>query len=130
MVVLASRRSILKLIRLIVAGGREFNNYSLLKNKLDFYLQNTDNKDIEIVSGKARGADSLGERYAKENNIKIVEFPADWDSHGKSAGHIRNTQMREYSTHLVAFWDGKSKGTANMIQIAKKANLVVVVVRY
>lgn len=118
------------MIKLIVAGGRDFKDYQLLKKTLDFYLQNTDNTNIELVSGKARGADSLGEQYAEENNIKVVEFPADWDGLGRSAGHIRNAQMRDYSTHLIAFWDGNSKGTAGMINIAKRANLKVVVIKY
>lgn len=118
------------MIKLIVAGGRDFNDYVLLKKTLDFYLQKVDDTNIEIISGKARGADSLGERYAEEHDIKVVGFPADWDSHGKSAGYIRNAQMRDYGTHLIAFWDGKSKGTKMMIELAKKANFRVVVVNY
>jgi predicted Rossmann fold nucleotide-binding protein DprA/Smf involved in DNA uptake len=71
------------MIKVIVAGTRTFNNYELLKNKLDEFLK--DIEDIEIVSGGARGADALGERYAKEKGYKVTYFPADWNRFGKSA---------------------------------------------
>lgn len=116
--------------KLVVAGGREFNDYPLLKERLDFFLMDVDIKDIEIVSGKARGADFLGERYAEENGILIKEFPADWDTHGKRAGYIRNSEMASYGTHCVVFWDGVSKGSKMMIELAKRKGLVVRVVKY
>src|SRR5690606_18174151 len=114
--------------RIIVAGGRDFNNYSLLKEKLDYYLQNL--ADIEIVSGGAKGADILGERYAKENGYPLKVFKADWDTHGKRAGVVRNKEMADYANYLVAFWNGDSRGTANMIELAKKQGLKVKIVRY
>lgn len=114
--------------RIIVAGGRDFNNYELLKSKLDYYLGNLDN--ISIVSGGARGADRLGENYAIEKGLKLAMFPADWNTYGKSAGFIRNKEMAEYSTHLIAFWDGKSKGTKHMIDLAKEYNLKTKIVLY
>jgi len=107
--------------RVIIAGTRDFNNYPLLCRKLDYFLQNLTN--IEIVSGCARGADQMGEKYAQDHGLFIKRFPADWDSNGKAAGPIRNTQMADYGTHLVAFWDGESKGTKNMIDTAKKKGL-------
>lgn len=113
--------------KIIIAGGRTFNDYHLLKSKLDIILSNL--TDIEIVSGACRGADILGERYAKEHNHGIKYFPADWTK-GKGAGFTRNNQMARYATHLVAFWDGSSKGTAHMIDTAKQYNLHVRVVRY
>lgn len=114
--------------RVIVAGGRDFNNYDLLKQKLDIYLANLNN--IVIISGKAEGADRLGEEYAKENNYKLVMYQADWNTYGKAAGPIRNRMMAEYSDYLVAFWDGKSKGTKNMIEVAKELGLKVRTVMY
>lgn len=113
--------------RIIVAGGRDFNNYSLLESKLDYYLSNLES--FEIVSGGANGADRLGEKYAISKGLKLVMFPADW-SLGKQAGYLRNKEMAEYSTHLIAFWDGKSKGTKHMINLAKENNLKVKVVYY
>lgn len=116
-------------MRLIIAGGREFNDYELLKEKLGHLLiNNTD--DVEIVSGKARGADSLGEKYAKEKGYLIKEFPADWNKHGKAAGYLRNKEMAEYATHCVCFWDGESKGTKHMIDLANKMGLELRIIKY
>lgn len=110
--------------KLIIAGSRDFNDYQLLKNSLK-------KKNIScIISGMARGADSLGVRYAKEHNIPLVEVPAKWDLYGKSAGYKRNLEMAEMATACICFWDGQSKGTAHMIDIAKKKNLLLKVVRY
>lgn len=120
----------MKKYRVIIAGGRHFTNYALLQSKCDALLKNLLQDEIEIVSGKAPGADSLGETYAEERGYSVAEFPADWNEHGKAGGHIRNAQMRDYSNYLIAFWDGKSRGTKNMIDIAKKAGLNVRVVRY
>jgi hypothetical protein len=108
-------------MKVIIAGSRDFNDYNLLKNNCDVLLSLT-KENIEIVSGGARGADSLGERYAQENNLELKIFPADW-SIGKGAGFIRNKQMADYSDALIAFWDGKSKGTKMMIDLAKKNEL-------
>lgn len=118
------------MFRCIVAGGREFNNYSLLKTKMDFALQNKVSEGITIVSGAARGADKLGERYAQERGYKIDSHPAKWDEFGKSAGYIRNKEMAQNADALVAFWDGKSRGTKHMIDLAKQYGLKVIVINY
>lgn len=76
--------------------------------------------DDEIVSGDARGADTLGARYGHLNGIPVIHFPAQWDTYGKAAGFIRNEEMAEYGDFLVAFWDGTSRGTAQMIQAMKR----------
>jgi CRISPR/Cas system-associated protein Csx1 len=117
-------------MRLIIAGGREFNDYELLKEKVDYFLSNKKNESIEIVSGKARGADSLGEKYANENGYKVKEFPADWNTYNKRAGYIRNEEMAVYATHCICFWDGESKGTKHMIDLAKRERLSLRVIRY
>lgn len=109
-------------MKVIIAGSRDFNDYDTLKKVCDFMLSRQD--EVEIVSGTARGADQLGERYAREMGYSIKEFPADW-SKGKSAGYIRNEDMAKYGDALIAFWDGKSKGTEHMINLAKKHNLKV-----
>lgn len=120
------------MIKVIIAGTRDFNDYAFLKRNLDYFLQgiNPNNEEIEIVSGNARGADKLGERYAKEHNLPVKLFPANWDKYGKRAGYLRNQEMANYSDMLIAFWDEKSKGTKHMIDIAKKQGLTVIVVGY
>lgn len=109
-------------MKIIIAGGRNFENYLLLKLKCDAILKNV--QVTEIVSGKATGADTLGERYAKERGYKVNPFQADWDKHGKSAGYIRNKAMAEYADCLIAFWDGKSKGTGHMINLANEGGII------
>ncbi len=112
--------------RVIIAGGREFDDYPTLAGvclKAPFVID-------EVVSGCARGADKLGERFANVGNLPLARFPADWTRYGKSAGYKRNEQMAEYATHLIAFWDGQSKGTKHMIDIATREGLVVLVHRY
>ena len=120
------------MIKVIIAGTRDFNDYAFLKKNLDYFLQgiNPNNEEIEIVSGNARGADKLGERYAKEHNLPVKLFPANWDKYGKRAGYLRNQEMANYADMLIAFWDEKSKGTKHMIDIAKKQDLTVIVVGY
>lgn len=114
--------------RVIIAGGRDFNDYDLLERKMDHLLSKISNTII-IVCGKARGADTLGEQYAKARNYQVAYYPADW-SIGKAAGYIRNTEMAENADALVAFWDGKSRGTKHMIDIANKKKLKVRIIRY
>ena len=110
--------------RVIIAGGRDFNDYALLKAKCDTILAE------KAASGAARGADSLGERYAREHGYALDSHPADWNTHGKAAGPIRNAQMANSADALIAFWDGKSHGTKSMINIAKKKGLFVRVISY
>lgn len=117
------------MFKLIIAGGRDFNNYDGMSKCLDRLLKNI-NDNIEIVCGMARGADRLGERYAKEHGYKVIYMPADWDLYGKSAGFKRNVQMAEYADALVAFWDGVSSGTKHMIETAQNMGLDVRVKKY
>jgi hypothetical protein len=114
-------------MKVIIAGSRNFNDYNLLKSSCDNLLTQFNN--IEIVSGTARGADKLGERYAREKGYSIKEFPANWNL-GKSAGYIRNDEMAQYSDMLIAFWDGTSKGTKHMIDLANKRSIKVEIVNY
>ncbi len=119
-----------EMIKVIVAGGRDFYDYGLLCNVLDYQLSRRTIDEVEIVCGMARGADLLGKKYADSRGIKVVEFPADWDTKGKAAGYVRNADMADYATHLVLFWDGESKGSKHMYDLANKKGLVVKVVRY
>ena len=116
----------------LVVGSRSFDNYSLMSKKLDKLLSNQ--KKVVIVSGGARGADSLAERYAAERRYPCKVFKADW-SIGKRAGFARNKQMHEYISSfehrgVVAFWDGKSKGTAHNFELAKQYNNPIRIVRF
>jgi hypothetical protein len=115
-------------MKIIIAGGRDFTDYAYLTEKVKHLLSEQTN--IEIVSGCAQGADSLGAQYAKENNIPLKLFPAQWDLYGKSAGYKRNLQMAEYADALIAFWDGKSKGTKNMLYLAQFLELNVRIIKY
>lgn len=118
-------------MRIIIAGGRDFTDYPLLREKCDRILSHaSQSQKIIVVSGTARGADSLGERYAREREYRIEQYPADWKTHGKSAGYIRNCQMAKVGNALIAFWDGQSRGTKNMIEIAQQNGLQVHVIHY
>ena len=129
----------MKTIRIIIAGGRKFNDYEMLKRTMLKIIRklhdHIDFHKIEIVSGNASGADKLGERFAREYHYDLKIMPAQWDLHGKSAGYIRNNEMLVYAKEadhsvLVAFWDGKSKGTKNMIDTSRKSLDSVEVVFY
>ncbi|UZR93470.1 DUF2493 domain-containing protein [Chondrinema litorale] len=115
-------------MKVIIAGTRYFNDYKLLHKYCNHILQNQ--QSVEIVSGCATGADRLGEKYALEKSYSLKKFPADWNNLDKAAGPIRNKEMAEYADALIAFWDGKSKGTLNMIETAKNLKLKVRVCRY
>ena len=117
------------MLRVIIAGSREFNDYDLLKKTMDNVLANV-RDDITMVCGQARGADTLGEQYAKERGYAVQYFPADWNRYGKVAGYIRNTVMAKNADALVAFWDGQSSGTRHMIQTAQSLGLKVRVKTY
>lgn len=104
--------------KVIIAGCRDFADYELLKEECDFYLQNQKPEDIVIVSGHASGADALGEHYALERDLQLETYTADWKAHGRAAGPIRNAQMASVAHALIAFWDGKSRETKNMIGTA------------
>ncbi len=122
----------MKTFKVIIAGGRDFKNYNQLKNYCDKVLRSKieEGYEIKIVSGTANGADKLGERYAKERVYEVLRFPADWNTYGKRAGYMRNKQMAENSDACVCFWDGISRGTKWMIEIAKEKQLPLRVVRY
>ena len=130
-----------KEMRIIVAGSRDFKDYDLLSEKLMEYLEYINDKDVvdnpsqvKFVSGTARGADMLGEQFAYNYGYDVTRFPAKWDELGKRAGYVRNAEMAKYASEkygvLFAFWDGKSKGTKNMIDLAKRYGLEVHVINY
>ena len=117
--------------RVIIAGCRNFYNYVTLKDRCEYYLQNKmQTHNVIIVSGHASGADSLGEKFAADHNLQCELHPADWERHGKAAGPIRNAEMAEVADALIAFWDGQSRGTKSMIDLAKRKGLQGAGVRY
>jgi len=112
-------------LKVIIAGGRDYHNYETLLEAI------TESQfDITtVVSGGAKGVDALGERYAEEMNKELNVFNADWETHGRAAGPIRNRKMAENAEALIAIWDGQSRGTKNMIETATKKGLLVYVKR-
>lgn len=117
--------------KIIIAGSRGFNNYEFLCNVVDaIIVDNYVDDKIVIISGGARGADKLGEKYANEKEYELLVFPAEWDKFGKRAGYVRNEQMALNADVLVAFWDGTSRGTKHMIDLAKKNGLEVFEIKY
>ena len=103
-------------MKIAIVGSRNFLDFDFLKEKIDPFLNDID----LIVSGGAKGADSLAEKYAKVNNLTLEIFKPDWKKYGRTAGPIRNKSIIESADIVFAFWDGKSKGTKNSIDISKK----------
>lgn len=115
-------------MKIIIAGGRDFEQFGFLCEKCDHLTSGQD--VVEVVSGTAAGADTLGAKWSRKMGHGLKEFPAEWNVYGRSAGFRRNEQMAKYADALIAFWDGKSRGTAHMITLAKKVGLKTRVVLY
>jgi len=115
--------------RVIIAGGRDYTDYLKVWNCCDFYLSNKVN-GVEVLTGGAGGADALGKQYADLRNYSNTIYLANWKSYGKTAGPIRNERMVKNADALIAFWDGLSKGTGNIIKLAKRAGLLIRVISY
>jgi len=112
--------------KIAIVGSRTFDDYNFLKAILYKHTKGIPNS-YSIVSGGAKGADSLAKQYAEEFKIPIKEFLPDWATHGKSAGPIRNEQIVEECDIVIAFWDGISRGTKNTVWLATKAQKPVYV---
>lgn len=114
-------------MKVIIAGCRNFHNYELFRESLISFIASEYGKGNEIkisciLSGGATGVDKLGEQFAVHHEIPLIIFPAEWNKHGKAAGPIRNSQMVEAGDLLLAWWDGQSRGTKNIIDQMTKAN--------
>jgi len=136
------------MIKLIIAGGRDFKDYNLLQLETQKFLveQQFKPSQVTIISGKADGADKLGEDFANKYHFPIIEMPAKWDDldnpirliktrkdgtkYNALAGPIRNEEMAKIATHLIAFWDGQSKGSKNMLENAQKYELTYKIINY
>jgi len=135
-------------VRIIIAGSREFNNYTSLNTFMNKFIKELIEKfkdapveigmeNIEIVSGGARGADRLGEEWARKHKLPYRVFVPNWKEYGKGAGHVRNAEMAKYASGksdgkeafgiCVVFWDGKSRGSQSMISYAERNGLMTVV---
>ena len=117
------------MIKVLVCGSRIFNDWEYLSQKLDEILDSRfPHDEIIIISGSAKGADTLALYYANQNGDGIEAYPADWETYGNKAGILRNVQMLEQGNPdlVVAFPRGKAKGTRHMIKIAKEAGVEVI----
>lgn len=108
-------------MRTIIAGSRTVTDYETVKKGIESIAIPI----TVVLCGEAKGPDKLGKYWASENNIPVESYPADWEKHGKGAGFIRNIEMVKNADVLIAFWDGRSKGTEHVIKQAKKYNLKV-----
>jgi hypothetical protein len=112
-------------MKVIIAGSRDIRSYSTVYSA--FTESGFATTCTEIVSGGAKGVDAVGEEIAESSDIPVRIFPADWNAHGRAAGPIRNAEMAAYADALVAVWDGKSRGTKDMIQKAFREDLYIFV---
>lgn len=135
-------------VKLIIAGGRDFNDYSAIEEQMRRYHHSglkVDGQNMCIFSGGAKGADTLGAKFGDKYGLDVIEFLAHWGDlnvagasvkrnkygyYNARAGFDRNLRMAKKATHLLAFYDGFSKGTAHMIEAASDFQLNVAVVRY
>ena len=117
-------------MRIAVIGSRSFYDYEYFKIEFKIFLEELSIKEYKIISGGAKGADAFGAKYAKENNKEIVEFLPDWEKYGKKAGFLRNNTIWDNADIGIAFWDGKSTGTAHSFEISKKQNKILKVINY
>jgi len=127
---------------IIIAGTRTYSNYSELRQVCSDFVTHlikdgvSSKDEITILSGMAPGADKLGLHFANEYGLYPVTFAAEWDLNGKAAGPMRNEQMAKFATAngangvLLAFWDGKSRGTASMIELAEKYKMEIHITLY
>jgi len=131
-------------MKIAIVGSRDFSDYQLLKQTVSDYIYKMGSKEdcfaknciecdcnkipfycedgITIISGGARGADSLAEKFADDFGMQMLIFLANWNLYGKSAGMIRNNDIIKNADVVFAFWDGQSRGTANSIKLAKEQN--------
>lgn len=119
-------------MKLIIAGSRSASDirevYAAVSAAFKHWGRLWE-KRSEIVCGMARGADLLGKQFGDEGDMIVREFPADWAKHGKSAGFIRNQEMVDYADAAIYLWDGKSKGTKDCIDRAKKKGMPIYIHR-
>lgn len=110
-------------MRVIIAGSRDIIDPLIVEDAVSEFKKKSEQEITEVLSGCARGVDTLGEEWARKNNINIKFMPANWEKYGRSAGYKRNVAMAGKADALIAVWDGKSRGTGHMIDIAREYHL-------
>lgn len=115
-------------MKVAIIGSRSFSDYFLVEEALRTSIDL--NTITAIVSGGAKGADMLAEKFATDYSLEIQVFKPDWKLYGRGAGIIRNKHIIESADRVFVFWDGKSKGTLNSINIAKKLGKDLTIVEY
>jgi hypothetical protein len=113
-------------MKLAIVGGRDFNDKELFNKTMIEFID----KVSVVISGAAKGADTFGENWAKENKIDTIIHLPNWEKHGKAAGYVRNKLIIEDCDMCIAFWDGKSKGTESSIKLCKQSNKPIKIVKY
>lgn len=127
------RDNYLNAYKVIIAGGRDFTDYEYMSKVLSKLLFNSspfDGDSITIISGMAKGADTLAIQYADEHQMTKILFPTNWKKYPIIAGFLRNEDMLKIATHVIAFWGGKSSGTKHMIDIAEEKGIPVWIYKY
>lgn len=113
-------------MKLAVVGCRKFNNYEFLEETI---LEHYPIEKIDtIISGGAKGTDTLAEQFAKKHNLTLIIFAPNWEKYGKSAGPVRNQLIVKECNEMIAFWDGVSRGTLSSINLAKKSRKPVMII--
>jgi hypothetical protein len=117
-------------VRVIICGTRRWTDRAMIEERLyDLVMDAPRGEEITIVHGGARGADRIAHQEAQKAGLLVEEHPAEWERYGKAAGFIRNKEMAELGADLcIAFWDGRSSGTAHMMGEARRAGIPVEVV--
>ena len=116
-------------MNIAIVGGRDFNDYPLLKESILAYID-AHEKPENIVSGGAKGADTLAAQFAAEMGIPLLIFKPDYQKYGRGATLVRNTQIIENAEVVFAFWDGQSKGTKGSIKKAEKLEKELYIIKY
>jgi len=117
-------------MNIAIVGGRDFSDYTLLKESLSAYISIYSGIPDNIVSGGAKGADTLAAQFAAEMDIPLLVFKPDYQKYGRGATLVRNTQIIENADVVFAFWDGQSKGTKDSITKAKKLQKELHIISY
>lgn len=118
-------------MNLAIVGCRDYDDETFIYESIDKFLKENSvvKNELAIVSGGARGVDTIAEEYADKNNIQKIIFPAEWSTYGKQAGFIRNYKIVDHADHVLAFWNGVSKGTNHTIELAKHKGIPINVIR-
>ena len=120
----------MKEVKVAIVGSRTFNSYDDVNTVMSTFISSNDVTITEIVSGGAKGADALGERYAEIHNIPTKIYYADWKKFGRRAGPIRNVDIINRCDACVAFWDGESHGTKHDINLCREKHKLCIIFNY